>query len=200
MSPETLASATGATPQRCALYAQPLTASMQKWGINTPLRQAAFLGQIAHESGLLRYVEENLNYTAERLRTLWPKRFPTIQVAREHAHNPEKTAERVYGGRMGNKSPGDGYKYRGRGLKQLTGLENYLAYMLDTGADVVARPELVSQPELAADSAAWFWSKNRLSGYADRRDWPGLTKAINGGHLGLTERVKLTERALKVLS
>jgi putative chitinase len=172
---------------------------MQKWGILTPLQQAGFLGQVAHESGCLGVTEESLNYSAQRMTEVWPGRFPTLASAAPFAHNSAALGNKTYGGRMGNTGPNDGYFYRGRGLLQLTGKDRYFAYKLASGADVISTPDLLIQPQYSTDSAAWIWSKSGCNSFADVRDWRGLTRAINGGYNGLAERIKCTERAIKAL-
>ena len=174
---------------------------MVKWGINTPLRQAYFLGQIAVESGRLSLVEERLSYAADRLMAVWPSRFPTMGKAIQYSRQPAKLANSVYANRMGNGAPetGDGFRYRGRGLKQLTGKSNYQAYQADTGNLVIAFPDLLLTPALAADSAGWFWSKNGLNALVDRCDVVGITRRVNGGQIGLLERTRCSEQALKAL-
>lgn len=199
LTAQQLAAATGATLLRASFWLPHMTAAMAKYGINTPARVAHFLAQVSVESGRLSRTEESLSYTAERLMAVWPSRFKTLQEARQYERNPKALAERVYGGRMGNASTGDGWKYRGRGLKQLTGKTNYMAYMLAAGIDCVSNPDLLLQPEHAADSAAWFWSSNGCSALADRCDVAGLTRRINGGTNGLEERQAMTAVAMKVL-
>jgi putative chitinase len=161
---------------------------------------AAFVGQLAHESALFSRLEENLTYsTAERLMEVWPSVFPTQEAARPFVKNPAALAEKVYGGRMGNKVAGDAFKYRGRGLIQLTGKEAYVAYMMASGSDAVNNPDALLKPACAADSAGWFWSKNGCNAFADKRDWTGLTRRINGGTKGFTVRIALTQKAMKAL-
>lgn len=200
MDATTLAACTGCTLLRGALYAPLIAQAMARWGIDTPLRQAAFLAQLSHESGRLTRLEEGLNYTALRLTQVWPRRFPTLEAAQPFANNPEALANNVYGGRMGNVQPGDGFRFRGRGLKQLTGRANYEAYAEASCLNVVGNPDLLLQPAIAADSAAWFWYANGCNAFADARDWAGLTRRINGGLIGLPERMTLTQHALKVLN
>jgi putative chitinase len=199
MTPETLANAVGCGLLRAATYAAPLSIAMQKWGIDSPLRMAGLLGQIAHESSYLSIAEESLNYSAQRMTEVWPARFPTIAAAAPFAHNSAALGNKTYGGRMGNTGPNDGYFYRGRGLLQVTGKNNYFAYKTASGVDVVAKPELLVQPEYSTDSAAWIWSKSGCNAYADARDWRGLTHAINNGYIGLAERTKCIEKAIKAL-
>lgn len=200
MDATTLAACTGATLLRAAQWLPAITSAMQRWGIDTPVRQAAFLAQIGVESGGLSRLEEGLSYSAERLCAVWPARFPSVEISKPYARNPEALANKVYGGRMGNAAPGDGFKYRGRGLKQLTGRANYAAYAAASGVDAVARPELLLTPETAADSAGWFWHANGCGALADKRDWKGLSRRINGGDNGLAERLALTAKALKALA
>jgi putative chitinase len=158
--------------------------------INTPVRQAMFLSQLAHESGSFRAVEENLNYSVEALRRVFRKYFPDDEIAAQYARQPEKIANRVYANRMGNgeESSGDGWKYRGRGLIQLTGKDNYTAFSLQANNEAIIKPELVAQPELAAESAGWFWMLNGLNRLADTGDVRAVTRRINGGFNGLADR------------
>lgn len=199
MSPTLLAAATGCSPARAAFYAEPLAAAMDRWSINTPLRQAAFLGQLAHESALFSRVEEDLHYSAKRLTQVFPSRFPDLSAAASFAHNPVALANRVYGGRMGNTAPGDGYKYRGRGLIQLTGYDNYKAYGEASCTAVLAYPDLVTEPRYSADSAGWFWHSRDLNRIADSEDGALLTRRINGGLTGLSDRIRAINRAKAAL-
>lgn len=182
-------------------YCAPLNACFSKYGINTRLRISAFLAQVGHESGRLSQVVENLNYSADALRRTWPSRFMpelAIQVARQ----PDRIANIVYGGRMGNVELGDGWKYRGRGLIQITGRDNYAACSKALFGDdrLLRNPELLEQPEWACMSAAWFWDSRGLNSLADKGDIVGITKKINGGANGLEDRKALYEKALKVLA
>jgi len=156
---------------------------MQKYEINTPLRQAAFLAQVVHESGYLAATEENLNYSAKGLMATWPTRFPTLAVAQAYERQPEKIANKVYASRMGNReeSSGDGWKYRGAGLIQLTGKDNHLAYALGASVDVLTVSEYIRTNEGAADVSGWFWSVNGLSKWADVGDFDGVSDVINLG-------------------
>jgi len=167
-----------------------LNMTMLKYDINTLVRQAMFLSQIAHESGNFRHVSENLNYSVNALRSVFGKYFPNDDLAAEYARKPEKIANRVYANRMGNaeESSGDGWKYRGRGLIQLTGKNNYTTFSLSADNNALLEPELVSEPELAVQSAGWFWSTNNLNRLADTGDVRVVTKRINGGYNGLTDR------------
>ena len=167
-----------------------LNMTMLKYDINTPVRQAMFLSQIAHESGNFCHVSENLNYSVNGLRSVFGKYFPNDNLAAEYARKPEKIANRVYANRMGNaeESSGDGWKYRGRGLIQLTGKNNYTTFSLSADNNALLEPELVSEPELAVQSAGWFWDTNGLNALADTGDVRVVTKRINGGYNGLTDR------------
>lgn len=176
--------------------------------LNTPQRQGAFVAQCFHESAGFTKLEENLNYTAERLAQVWPNRFATKlpggsvkpnQLALACAKNPEKLANMVYANRMGNSSEnsGDGWRYRGRGLIMLTGKDNYVTASKITGVDFVNHPELVALPPDAAGAAAAFWKINNLNAYADRGDYENLSKRVNGGSIGMSERLELTVTAVK---
>jgi len=167
-----------------------LNMTMLKYDINTLQRQAMFLAQLAHESGNFKYVSENLNYSAEALRRVFKKYFPTDDLALMYARQPEKIANRVYANRMGNgeESSGDGWKYRGRGLIQLTGKDNYAAFSLKANNNALLEPDLVAEPELAALSAGWFWDTNDLNKWSDTGDVRAATRKINGGFNGLADR------------
>jgi putative chitinase len=166
-----------------------------KFGINTPLRLAHFLAQCGHESGGFRAVQENLNYSAKGLNGIFRKYFPTEASAAAYARNPAKIAAKVYGGRMGNgaEATGEGYKFRGRGYIQLTGKDNYRAFGSAIGEDMTAAPDKVAThyPLL---SAAWFFSKNGLHKLADEGSSDAvvtkITKRVNGGTIGLPDRIK----------
>jgi putative chitinase len=162
---------------------------------------AAFLAQTAHESGGYRAIKENLNYKAASLRKVFPKYFPTDDLATAYAQKPEMIANRVYGGRMGNgdEHSGDGWKFCGRGLIQLTGKDNYTRYAqsLEIGLDEAS--EHLTTFEGCVQSAAWFWEANNLNQWADKGDILTLTKRINGGTIGLEDRIKHTEHALHIL-
>lgn len=198
MNMDTLSRATGMTPSLVPLWVGPLTAAMSRFGINTPRRQAHFLAQIGHESGGFKTLVENLNYSAEALLKTWPSRFNAATAAAV-ARKPELIANKVYGGRLGNDAPGDGWKYRGRGLIQLTGKANYRAAAAALGLDLVASPELLEQPEGASLSAAWFWKTNGLNVLADTAGVDAVTRVINGGTNGLADRKARYALAAKVL-
>lgn len=194
---------------------QPLLVSaMGRFGIVLPARVAGFLAQVAHESGECRRLEENLSYTAERLQQVWPTRFKTLAEAKPYERAPEALANHVYGSRndLGNRGPGsgDGWRYRGGGLLQLTGRASYVAATAGTGQPLVEHPELLRAPgQAAADSAAWFWRSRGCNELADecRFDldeidvpFKALTKRINGGLVGLEERLRYWRTARAVLS
>lgn len=179
-----------------------LNDTFARFQIATPLQQAAFIGQCGHECGQFKVLEENLNYRAETLMKLWPKRFPIREVADQYARNPKKIANKVYSGRMGNRdeASGDGYRFRGRGCIQLTGHANYFHASQALGVDFVKEPDLVATPQYAALTAGWFWDTQKLNRFADARDWTALTKKINGGTIGLEDRIKHINHALDVLT
>jgi putative chitinase len=182
--------------------AQVLNDTFQKWNISTPLQQAAFIGQAGHECGKFKILEENLNYSADRLMKIWPKRFPTLESAQPYNRNPRAIANKVYASRMGNRdeASGDGYRFRGSGYLQLTGHDNFFHAGKACGADFVMNPDLVRTPQYAAMTAGWFWATHNCNAKADVQDWVGLTKIINGGTLGLDDRIKHTNEALAVLT
>lgn len=179
-----------------------LNDTFSQFGILTPNQQAAFIGQCGHECGHFRILEENLNYRAATLMKLWPKRFPTLEIANAYAGNPKKIANMVYANRMGNRdeSSGDGYRFRGRGCIQLTGHANYFHAGKALGVDFVIEPDLVATPKYAAMTAGWFWSTHGCNEAAEAQDWVKLTKKINGGTIGLEDRIKHTKEALAALS
>jgi len=167
---------------------------MDKFQINTPLRLAHFLAQCGHESGGFRLTKENLNYSAKGLMGIFKKYFPTEAKANEYARKPEKIANLVYGNRMGNgpESSGDGAKYCGRGYIQLTGKDNYTAFSKSIGEDCVSNPELVATKYPLA-SAGWFFKRNCLSkcdAGASDAVVTSVTKCVNGGTIGLPDRIK----------
>jgi putative chitinase len=172
----------------------------KQYDLTTKLRLCAFMAQIGHESTGLAVLVENLNYSTKGLLETWPSRFKTLAQAQPYHRNPEKIANVVYSGRMGNgtEQTGEGWKYRGRGLKQLTGKNNYKALTNALNVDFVAKPELLEQPEFAVKSAMWFWSSNNCNNYADKGDIEGLTRKINGGTVGLAERIRRYKLALSV--
>ena len=172
--------------------------------IDTPQRIASFIAQCAHESGNFRAIKENLNYRAPTLRKLFSKYFPTDELATAYANMPNKQeaiANRIYANRMGNgpEESGDGYRYCGRGLIQLTGKTNYSLFAESLEISVEEASEYLQTFEGAAQSACWFWESNNLNRFADVGDIKGLTRAINGGFIGLEDRIKHYEHALHVM-
>lgn len=184
-----------------------LNAAIGDWQIETPTRIAAFLAQVGHESAQLTRCAESLAYSAQRLAAVWPRRFrssdgsPTA-LARELAYQPERIANCVYAGRNGNgdEASGDGWRYRGRGLLQITGRANYLAVGDGLGQPLLTSPQQLAEPWWACQSAAWWWSYHGLNVLADEGCFEGITRRINGGLNGLDERVRLWRRALEVLA
>ena len=177
----------------------PLEEVFAKYDISTPQRQAAFIGQCAHESGNFKTLQENLNYSAEGLMKTWPSRFPTKEIADQYARQPAKIAGKVYNGRMGNTSEEEAAMYLGRGLIQLTGKENYANCGTALSIDLVGNPTLLVEPKYAALSAGWFWNKKGLNALADANDYETMTKRINGGLHGLDDRKAKIAKALSVL-
>src|SRR5438874_10983319 len=182
------------TLARADEWAAALNAAMERFEINTPPRAAAFLAQIAHESGELQRLVENLNYTAARLCAVWPNRFATIEAARPYEKNPERLANYVYAKRLGNGdgASGDGWRFRGRGLIQLTGRGNYRSCGLAVMLPLEAEPQRLETPEAAALAAAQFWQSRGLNHLADDQnddnddeDFVAIPKIIHGGTAGL---------------
>jgi len=192
ITPELLTKAKICDKGAAEKWAPFLAAAAEKYEINTPLRVAGWLTQCAHESNNFRNLVENLNYSQDGLLKTFPKYFTTLEAA-IYARKPEKIANRVYQARMGNASElsGDGWKYRGRGLIQLTGKAQYKAYSQVSHVDVLENPDLVATPEHAAMTAAWFWKTNGLNDLADSRDIIGMSKRVNGGTNGLEHRKQL---------
>lgn len=185
-------------------WVEALNSILPDYGIDTPLRLAAFIAQCAHESGNFTRLEENLNYRWQTLRKVFPKYFPTDAIAQEYASRPDKKeaiANRAYGNRMGNgpEESGDGYRFRGRGLIQLTGRNNYTAFANSLDIPVEEAVEYLETFDGAVQSACWFWDTNNLNKWADEGDMVTLTKRINGGTNGLEDRIKHYKHALKVL-
>ena len=179
---------------------EPLQETFEKYQINTPKRQACFIGQCMHESGGFKFLKENLNYSAKALMNTWPSRFPDMDTAEKFERQPEKIANKVYSGRMGNTEDGDGAKYIGRGLIQLTGKDNYRAFGEAIGEDLVANPQVVEEPRYAALSAGWFWNKRGLNALADAMDITTMTIRINGGKIGIDDRIAKINKALDILA
>jgi len=198
---EQLSSVIGNNPDLDSWY-EALSSVLPTYEIDSPQRVAAFIAQCTHESGGFKRLKENLNYKAESLRRVFPKYFPTDELAQEYAHKQEQIANRVYGGRMGNgdESSGDGFRYCGRGLIQLTGRNNYTKFSESIGMAVEEVPSLLETFEGAVKSACWFWKTNNLNQYADAGDILTMTKRINGGTIGLEDRIKHYNHALEVFS
>ena len=180
-------------------FVDPLNKAMEHFEINNSKRVAMFIAQVGHESGGLNHTAENLNYKAATLSKVFPKYFRDNDPE-EYAHNPEKIANLVYSNRMGNgdEESGDGYKYRGRGLIQLTGHDNYKHFADSLEMNIDEAVTYLETPEGAAMSAAWFWNSRHLNAVADEGDVTRATKLINGGIIGLEERTALYEEALQI--
>jgi putative chitinase len=178
-----------------------LNLAIEKADLSTPARIAAFVAQCGHESDSFRFMEENLNYKAESLMRTWPAHF-NEENAQEYAHQPERIANRAYANRMGNgdEESGDGWNYRGRGWLQTTGKKGYEELSDVLHIDFVSSPDVVATPEGAAMSAAVYWDKHNLNRFVDNNDFAGLTRAINGGTLGLSDRMDRFNHAMNVLA
>jgi putative chitinase len=177
----------------------PLEETFAKYDISTPQRQAAFIGQCAHESNNFKVLQENLNYSAEGLMKTWPSRFSTKEIADQYARNPAKIAGKVYNGRLGNTSEEEASEYLGRGLIQLTGKENYERCGLAIGVDLLSNPDLLLDPRYATLSAGWFWNRKGLNEVSDANDIETMTKRINGGLIGLDDRKAKIAKARSIL-
>lgn len=180
--------------------------TFERFGILTPLQQASWIGQCGHECGNFRIMEENLNYRAATLLKLFPKTPKrawgfTPEEAAAYEKQPKRIANRIYSNRMGNRdeASGDGWRFRGSGFLQLTGHSNFYHAGKALGADFVMEPELVRTPKYAAQTAGWFWQTHKLNQIADSRDFVTMTKRINGGTIGLDDRIKHINQALAVL-
>lgn len=188
------------------VWTDPLNATFERFNILTPRQQAAFIGQCSHESANFRVLEENLNYRAATLLKLFPRtpRRPwgfTPEEAAAYERQPKKIANRIYGNRMNNRdeASGDGYRFRGRGILQLTGAANYHHASKALGVDFIMEPDLVATPQYAALTAGWFWDTQKLNPLAEVGNMLALTKRINGGTIGLDDRIKHTNEALALL-
>ena len=181
-------------------WTEALNKILPDYGIDTPQRVAAFIAQAAHESGGFTALHENLNYRAVTLRKVFPKYFPTDEMAAQYAQQPERIANRVYANRMGNgpEESGDGFRYCGRGLIQLTGQQNYQNFADSIETPLEQIPDFLQTFEGAVQSACWFWENNNLNQYADTDDILTMTKRINGGTIGLEDRKKHYEHAKHV--
>jgi len=180
-------------------WLDPLNDTFSKYDISTPKRKSAFIGQCQHESGNFKTLEENLNYSVSALMRVWPSRFPDLVTAEKYANKPQAIANKVYSGRMGNNNEDDGWKYHGRGLIQLTGKDNYERCGSSLGMDLIGNPDWLLDPKYAALSAGWYWNKHGLNELADAQEHGIITKRINGGTLGLDDRILKTTKALLVL-
>lgn len=180
---------------------QALVSVLGNYEIDTTERIAAFLAQCAHESGNFQYIKENLNYRATSLQKVFGKYFPTLEFAYEYAKQPQKIANRVYANRMGNgpEASGDGYRYCGRGLIQLTGKNNYQAFADSVEMPLTSVCDYLETFEGAVHSACWFWQTNNLNELSDAEDIRAMTKRINGGYNGLEDRIHHYERIKAIL-
>jgi putative chitinase len=184
-----------------AEWVDALNETFSRFNITTKNQMAMFIGQCSHECGNFRLLEENLNYKAATLMKLWPRRFPTLEKANEYSGNPKKIANSVYCSRMGNRdeNSGDGFRFRGRGIIQITGHSSYFHAGKALGVDFVMEPDLVATPKFAALTGGWFWSTHNCNAPADALDYVKVTKIINGGTIGLDDRIKHVQQALAVL-
>ena len=201
MDAKTLQACMGCTPEKAAIWADPMSCGMETFQIDSPARQAMFLAQVAHESALLEHLIEGLTYTsAKRIVDVWPTRF-TLETAELMVRNPEGLANKVYADRNGNgnEDSGDGYRFRGRGPIQLTGRDNYHSCGQAIDVDLVKNPDLLITSMYGALSAGWFWWSRNLNHFADQGDILRATRAINGGKVGLEERTAIWIAAKKVL-
>lgn len=183
-------------------YVEPLNTVAQYYDMTqNPARLAGFLAQTAHESGGFNFIKENLNYSADGLRKIFGKYFPNDDIAKQYARQPEKIANRVYANRMGNgdEASGDGYRFCGRGLIQLTGRNNYTKLASDLGISIEETVAYLETPNGAVSSAGWFFDQNNLLQYCDNGDFVTLTKRINGGTIGLADRQHHFDEAMNYL-
>lgn len=204
LTAELLSAVVGCTPATARTWIQPLSHACRVYEIDSRPRLAAFLAQVGHESAGLTRTVENLNYSAEGLRATWPRRFD-VDTSIRLARKPVEIAEHVYAGRLGNKLPGDGWRYRGRGLIQVTGRANYDAVTdlmrakVATAPDLVHDPDALAEPRWAALSAAAYWADHDLNELADMGQFTRITQRINGGHIGAADRNARYARAKRVL-
>lgn len=194
----------GIAPTQARAFADPLAAACERFGIDNPQRVAGFVAQCRAESAGFSRLEEGLYYTTpERIRAVFPSRVPNLSAAGRLARNPQALANCVYANRLGNgdEASGDGWRYRGRGLIQLTGRDNYAAAAAGCGKLYLERPDLVAKPEDACLTAAWFWASAGLNALADIRDWNGITRRVNGpAMLHAAERMRYTGEALEAFA
>ena len=185
-----------------AEWVDALNETFSRFNLTTNNQKAMFIGQCSHECGNFRLLEENLNYKAATLMKLWPKRFPSLEFANQFAGNAKRIANSVYANRMGNRdeASGDGYRFRGRGALQCTGHSTYFHAGKALGVDFVMQPDLIATPKYAALTAGWFWETHKLNPPSDALDYTKVTKIINGGTIGLDDRIKHVQQALAVLA
>lgn len=181
--------------------------TFQRFDISSPIQQASWIGQCGHECGNFRIMEENLNYRAATLLKLFPKTPKRVwgftpEEAAAYEKQPQRIANRIYGNRMGNRdeASGDGWRFRGSGFLQLTGMSNFYHASQALGVDFIMQPELVRTPKYAAMTAGWFWQTHNLNRYANSKDFVMMTKRINGGTIGLEDRIKHINHAVEVLT
>jgi len=181
-------------------FVEPLNKILPLYEINTTKRIAAFIANVGHESGKFAHVAENLNYSEQGLLNTFGKYF-NAESAKSYARNPQMIADRVYANRLGNGdvASGDGYRYRGRGLIQLTGKENYQKFATSLGKSLEETVKYLETPEGACASAGWFWNSRKLNALADKDEFTQVCKVINGGTIGLSERIAYYNKALNIL-
>jgi len=184
---------------------QALVDVLPKYNLNTIDRVAAFMAECSHESGNFTVLEENLNYSWQQLRKVFPRYFPTDALAQQYHRQPEKIANRVYDdanrqSKLGNTQPGDGWKYRGRGVIQLTGKNNYTAFAASIGQTLDQTVEYLKTKDGALESACWFWNNRKINPVADTKNIDAVSKLVNGGDIGLVERRDLYNKSVKILN
>lgn len=196
-----LADIFGGSPNFFEQWEEPLNDTMKKYQINTEARMIEFVAQVGHESNRFNSVEENLNYSAQGLQRTFSKYFPSSSVALAYARQPQKIACRVYANRFGNgdEASGDGWKYRGRGLIQITFLDNYKACGIELGIDTVGFPDYLKDTKYACLSAGWYWNSRNLNALADFGNTTAITQKINGGQNGIEDRLHLAQLIKKVM-
>jgi putative chitinase len=196
--------AAGIAPTQARTFAEPLAAACARFAIHPPARIAAFLGQCSLESSSFTRLEENLFYTTpERVRAVFPSRVKSLADAARLTRNPQALANTVYAGRLGNgdTASGDGWRYRGRGLIQLTGKDNYVSAAAGLALPLVTHPDMAALPAAACMTAAWFWHSNKLNLLADSAQWDAITRAVNGpAMLHAAQRRQMTEEAVAVFA
>lgn len=196
--------AAGIAPTQARVFAEPLADACARFEINTPVRLAGFVAQCRIESANFTTLEESLYYTSpERIRKIFPSRVPDLEVAARLARNPKAMANRVYAGRLGNgdEASGDGWRFRGRGLKQLTGRYNYTEAAIALGQPYVEHPDLVAEPGGACLTAAWFWHRHGCNTFADSSQWDAVTRVVNGpGMLQAFERRQYSNDGVRAFS